>query len=133
MVNSGNSMRTGWKIVYWTLFAAFLVTAALNMLHVHAGFLTNYLADITGPAWLYVGFRGLDGHPPRLFASTLGRTPEIAALSLFAASAATEVSQLFWPHGIFSGHYDPLDILAYAVGISACYLGEKMLPPHRLN
>ena len=34
---------------------------------------------------------------------TLGRTPEIADLSLFAASALTEVSQFYWPRGVFSG------------------------------
>ena len=39
--------------------AAFLLTAALNMLHVRAGFLTNYLADLTVPALLYVISRRL--------------------------------------------------------------------------
>jgi hypothetical protein len=32
-------------IVYYLLFITFLVTAALNMLRVHAGFFTNYAAD----------------------------------------------------------------------------------------
>lgn len=32
--------------------AAFLLTAALNLLHLRAGFLTNHLADLTVPALL---------------------------------------------------------------------------------
>lgn len=60
-----------------------------------------------------------------LLQQTVGRTPEIAALSLFVASALTEVSQIYWPRGMFSGRFDPLDIAAYAAGVGACYIAEK--------
>lgn len=45
--------RRGWVVAYWVLFVAFLGTAALNMLHVRGGFLTNHTADLVVPAWLY--------------------------------------------------------------------------------
>jgi hypothetical protein len=54
------------------LFVAFLMTAALNMLRLRGGFVTNHMADLVVPAWLYV-----------------------AAGSLFVASALTEVSQFY--------------------------------------
>src|SRR5262245_33307638 len=99
------------------------------MLHVRGGFFTNYAADLTCPAWLYLVFRGLHGGPRGVFGSTLGRTPESAALSLFAASTLTEMSQRYWPHGVFSGRFDPFDILAYGVGLALCYAAERLLPP----
>jgi len=123
--------QRGWLIGYWVLFVVFLVTAALNMLHVRGGFLTNHTADVVVPAWLYVTSRGLhSGHGRRtLLARTLGRTPELAALSLLAACTLTEVSQFYWPHGIFSGRFDVLDLLAYAVGLAACYVADKRSAP----
>ena len=118
-----------WRIFYWALFAAFMFAAALNMLHVHAGFLTSYLADLVVPAWLYVNARGLKPGSPgsSLLRSTVGRTPERAALILFVASTLTEVSQIYWPHGLFAGRFDPYDILAYAFGVGVCYSAEKWL------
>lgn len=74
-------------------------------------------------------FRGL--YPTRVRKSfiqrTFGRTPEIAALSLFVASTLTEVSQRFWPHGLFSGRFDVFDVIAYACGLAACYAADKVL------
>ena len=92
-----------WLVVYWTLFVAFIVTAALNMLHVRVGFLTNHAADLVVPAWLYIVFRGLHSRHGRqtLVQRTLGQTPERAALVLFVASTLTEISQFYWPRGLF--------------------------------
>jgi hypothetical protein len=83
--------RKAWLVAYYVLFAGILVTGALNMLHVHGAFLTNHAADVCVPAWLYVASRGLHSTHGRttLVQRTIGRTPEVAALSLFAASAIT--------------------------------------------
>lgn len=119
--------RRGWRIAYWTLFVAFLGTAALNMLHVRGGFLTNHAADLIVPAWLYVASRGLhsrNGRQTRI-QRTLGQTPERAALVLFLASTLTEVSQFYWPRGLFPGRFDALDVLAYALGLAICYVMDK--------
>ena len=119
--------QRGWRVAYWVLFVVFLVTAALNMLHVRGGFLTNHTADLVVPAWMYLTFRGLYSRNGRhtLVQRTLGRTPELAAVSLFVASALTEVSQFYWPRGFFSGRFDVLDLLAYAVGLAVCYVVDK--------
>lgn len=116
-----------WKIAHRLLFGGFLLTAALNILHIRAGFLTNHAADLVVPAWLYVVARGLDGKARRvtLMQRTIGRSPEMAALALFVASTATEVSQRFWPHGLFAGRFDLLDILAYGAGLAAVYVAER--------
>lgn len=117
---------TGWKIAYAALFIIFLITAALNMLRVRAGFWTNYAADIVVPALLYIIIRGL--HSTRrtsVLTRYLGTRPEVTALTLLVASALTEVSQFYWPKGIFAGRFDPGDILAYASGIAVCYFFDK--------
>ena len=123
-------------MLYWALFVAFLGTAALNMLHVRGGFLTNHAADVVVPAWLYVAFRGLySEHGRRTFLQrVVGRTPELAALSLFVASTLTEISQLHWPRGLFAGRFDARDVLAYAFGLAACYVADKhSLPESERN
>src|SRR5438067_8087768 len=119
--------RKHWLLAYYLLFAAMLGTAALNMLRVRGGFLTNHAADLVVPAWLYVATRALHSRRGRetRIQRTIGRTPEIAALSLFGASTLTEVSQRYWPHGIFAGRFDPLDVLAYACAVGACYVADK--------
>jgi hypothetical protein len=119
--------QRGWLVAYWTLFVAFLGTAALNMLHLRGGFLTNHAADLVVPAWLYVASRGLHSRNGRqtLMQRTLGQTPERAALVLFLASTLTEVSQFYWPRGLFAGRFDALDVLAYAVGLAICYVLDR--------
>jgi hypothetical protein len=134
MTRAGQRAETkpmAWRVIYWTLIAAFLLTAALNMLHVRAGFLTNYLADLTVPALLYVVSRRLVSGKlwllPRLM-RWIGRTPARAAAVFFLASAATEMSQIFWPRGVFAGRFDPWDLVAYSAGLLTCYVLDKMLP-----
>jgi hypothetical protein len=125
---STQKSQTAWNAVYWTLTVAFLLSAALNMLRVRAGFLTSYLADLTVPALLYVVSRELAprnrwlGFGPL---SWIGRSPRRAAAVLFLGSTVTEVSQIFWPRGVFAGRFDPLDIVAYGVGLLMCYVFDR--------
>jgi hypothetical protein len=109
------------------LWAVFVLTAALNVLHIRAGFFTNYAADLVVPALLYVGSRGL-ASPTGTFTllrRRVGATPERAALVWFLASASSEWSQRYWPHGLFPGRFDPWDIVAFGSGIAACYALDK--------
>lgn len=104
------------------------MSAALNLLHLRAGFLTNHLADLVVPAWLYVAARGLHTTSGRstFIQRTIGRTPELAAASLFTASALTELSQRYWPQGVFRGRFDAWDVVAYGVGLTACYVADRL-------
>ncbi|MBK8649664.1 MAG: hypothetical protein IPN16_24615 [Gemmatimonadetes bacterium] len=117
----------GWVLVNQALWAVFILTAALNMLHVRAGVLTNYAADLVVPALLYVMLRGLAEAAPRpsFLRRWIGTTPARAGTVLFLASAVTEVSQRAWPHGIFSGRFDPWDLFAFGAGLALCYAGER--------
>ena len=120
--------KGAWTIAYWFLMAAFLLAAALNLLQARAGFLTSYLADLTVPALLYVLSRGLVPNkrlPSFPLMRWLGRNPERAAVFFFLASSATEVSQVYWPRGIFAGRFDPWDIVAYGGGLLICYGFDK--------
>jgi len=119
-----------WTVAYWFLTGIFIVTAIISTQRIPAGFLSNHAADLACPAWLYIGIRGLVGPRRR---SALGRyfgaTPERAALVLFGGSTLTEFSQIWWPKGLFAGTYDPYDIMAYAIGVGACYAFEKVSAP----
>ena len=119
--------RTGWRIAYWSLSAIFLATAALTMAHVRGGFFTSYAADLFLPPWLYIVTRRLSmpGQSSNPLLRWLGSSPELAALSIFIGSALSEVSQIFWPKGFFSGIFDPLDLVAYGVGLLTCYIVDK--------
>lgn len=130
MSSTGNSINRNtkyWAIAYWALLACWVIAGVLNMAHVRGGFLTSYLADLTIPAWLYILARGLwteKATKSRLLI-WLGRSPERALISIFVASAATELSTIFWPRGVFAGTFDPLDLAAYAVGLLVCYYFDK--------
>jgi hypothetical protein len=103
-----------------------IVCAILDVNHIHAGLLTSYGADLTLPAWLYIVTRSLD-NPQRHSWLTrhVGSSPGLAASVLFLGSAATEVSQFYWPKGVFQGVFDWCDVLAYAAGILVCYCLDK--------
>ena len=118
--------RRAWIVGYWVLTAFFIVTAIISTQKIRAGFLSNYAADVTCPAWLYVTLRGLHGRRPSAVGRYFAATPERAAVVLFGGSALTELSQIWWPAGFFAGRYDPLDILAYGIGVGACYALEKL-------
>ena len=117
-----------WRLLSWVLFGAFLVAAVLNMTETPAGFATNHLADLVGPAWLYIVFRGLAEPEKRnRLGRFIGATPERAAIILFAGSSATEIAQIYWPSGLFAGRFDPLDIVAFAIGLFPLYLVDTRL------
>lgn len=119
---------TIWRLLSWLLFGAFLVAAVLNMTETSAGFATSHLADLVGPAWLYIVFRGLaDPENRNRLGQILGATPERAATILFVGSSATEITQIYWPSGLFAGRFDPFDIAAFAIGILPLYLVDKKL------
>ena len=126
---TGRAVGEGtWLVVYWTLMVSFLVSAALNLARVSGGFLTDYMADLTVPALLYVLARELaPGKRLALPRATqwLGRTPERAAIVLLLASVGTELSQAAWPRGVFAGRFDPWDIVAYAAGLVAVYGADR--------
>lgn len=124
---ASKAARSTWTVTYWLLTVVFIVTAVLSIRRIPAGFLSNYAADLACPPWLYIGLRGLHGHRgPNTLGRYFGATPERAALVLFGGSTLTELSQMWWPHGFFAGTYDPYDIVAYAIGVGACYAFEKV-------
>ncbi|MBK6779168.1 MAG: hypothetical protein IPI38_01440 [Gemmatimonadetes bacterium] len=119
-----------WQGLTWAAFAIFLLTAGLNMGGIHAGFATNYLADLVVPAYLYLVIRSpLPPNCQTWLARRVGATPERAAVLLFLGSLATEVSQKYWPAGLFRGRFDPLDIVAFAVGLMLVYALDKKIRP----
>jgi hypothetical protein len=126
---STDASRQSWRSIEWFLLAVWLVDAALVMTRHRAGLFTSHAADLTLPAWLYVVIRSKHPSsrvaPLRLLASA---PPAVIAAVVFIASTATEVSQYFWPRGLFSGTFDPLDIFAYGAGVGLCLLADLRWP-----
>src|SRR5262245_7208564 len=86
-----------WLLAFIVFFAACNLAAALNYLSVSGGFFTNYLADITGPAMLYILYRGLyqPGRSANIITRTIGATPETCAIVMFGGSTFTEIYQYY--------------------------------------
>src|SRR5262245_45885111 len=120
--------RTG-RLVYRAAMLSALVIAALQMFRVRAGMLTDYGADVLGTAWLYAMTRlGWT-----VFQRRRPTTALIAAAIVFALCVISELGQRA---GVVPGRYDPYDIVAFAIGISACLVLERALgsfvaPPTR--
>lgn len=120
-------MKTkSWTIAYWILLVSWVTGAALFMARIKGSFFTNYLSDLTFPAWFYIHIRGLatrNNKLPQLliFKDWFGATPQRASLSILLVGIISEVKTLYWPTGIISGTFDYLDILAYALGLFFCY------------
>lgn len=122
--------RKYWLVAYWVLLASWLTGAALFMARINGGFLTNYLSDITFPAWFYIYIRGLSTADRRLpsvpiFKDWFGSNPERAILSILIIGIVSEMKTRYWPTGILTGTFDYLDIVAYSVGLLTCYYFDK--------
>jgi hypothetical protein len=127
MTSGERRLGPAWTVALLICVGISAVAAALNMMRMHVPFLTTHAADIFCPAFLYIQLRKFwQQESPALMGRFFGRTPELAAAVLFLGSAATEISQKYYPHGFFPGTYDPWDIGAYALGIGGCYLLEKI-------
>jgi len=123
-------MKVSWKIAFGALLICWVLGAVLNMVHFHGGFITNYLADITFPPFYYIFIRGKidkDEVIPNLVivGQWFGKSPERASISIFMVGLLTELKTFYWPHGLWAGTFDMLDILAYAVGLTAFYFFDK--------
>lgn len=120
-----NKYRNIWFIVEWLLLCIWAIDAALVMMHKHAAFFTDHAADLALPAWLYVSFRRHRNTTATSWRRILTSLPPISlAAVFFLASTGTEVSQYFWPHGIFPGTFDAIDIAAYGIGLAICCLAD---------
>lgn len=120
--------QSAWRTSFIVLWCAFLLAAALNLLHVRGRFLTSHLADLATPALLYVTARRYPvprPDRPRVMQRLVGATPERAAVLIFFASTATEIAQYYWPRGIFRGTFDPYDILAYFAAVTVFYAADR--------
>lgn len=130
------SVRQRWHVAESILLAIWLLAGVIAMypevgraLHLSGTVFTSYAADLTQPAWLYLFFRAL-ANPERsgrlvrwLRARAYG--PELLAVAIVVGASATEVSQYYWPKGMFRGTFDPLDIAAFASGVTVCWLIDR--------
>lgn len=84
---------------------------------------TSYAADLTFPAWFYIQLRRRPWRMLRIV-RWFGTSRELAAGSIFAVGALSEVGQAYWPGSLFHGTFDPLDIAAYGLSVLLCFWAE---------
>jgi hypothetical protein len=104
------------------LFVLWLAVAVLQMKRIRLGVITSYGADVFMPAWLYVCSR--ESKTLLRFLGLRLDRPVIAAGVIFGLSVAWEIGQKLH---LIRGVYDPLDIVAYGVGIAAVFLIDLWL------
>jgi hypothetical protein len=100
--------------------AVFVGIGGLQMYRVNAGFLTNHGADLLAPPYLYLASR-----------AGRWRLGSIGAFSaVLGACALWEWLQRYdlggTPLAITRGRFDPVDLLAYLVGMVAVYVLDVM-------
>ncbi|HET7041999.1 MAG TPA: hypothetical protein VFI13_08260 [Gemmatimonadales bacterium] len=121
-VPSGTRVTRGGRAFFTGAMATALLVGALQMYRVHGGLLTDYGADLFGTAWLYAMVR--QGRTVVRRGRIL--TPEVAAALVFAGCAASEFGQRWH---LVPGHFDPMDLLTYALAVVACaFLDRTLLP-----
>jgi hypothetical protein len=128
-----NIQRT-YRILWDALFlATFVGIGGMQMLGLNAGPVTSYGADLLAPPLIYVALR----RGP-WFKRDLQISP-VATLSIvLIACGVWEVSQRYdlsgTPLAVAAGTFDPLDLVAYAVGLAgAWWLDVRVLVPNGIT
>jgi hypothetical protein len=100
----------------------FVLIGWLQMQHKQVGILTSHGADVVAPALLFVVTR--DGKSLLRFIGLRRDRPAVIAAGVFGLSVAWEICQkLHWIPGVF----DPMDIVAYGVGVTIPFLLDRWL------
>ncbi len=121
--NSNPGVTRFWKIVF--LISLFL-TAGTVLVEIE-GFWSSYLFDIVFPAYLYIYLRGIfqEKHVHQWLRKL---SPSMIFAMLIGITFIMEIGQYF---GIYKGHYDPIDFLAYVSILGPCYLVDQWLLKNR--
>lgn len=115
-----------WRNAYF--LAVVVGIGGLQMYHVNAGILTNHGADLLAPPYLYLMARGgrLKLGPAGAFTLVLGACILWEWLQRYDLSGT--------PLAITHGRFDPLELVAYSVGMIAVYvLDVAWLAPRGLT
>ena len=106
-----------------------LTVGALQMFGVEAGALTSYGADLFAPIALYASFRS-NGTILKWFMKQPLRSA-IAAVVVISGCVAWELCQRYdfrnTPLAITRGRFDPLDIVAYVMGVGIAFAMDELL------
>jgi len=117
--------RTSIKQSYfWKILIVILGIIVLSATFMKSpGFITSYMVDIAGPAWIYILIRVQYSTTHSTFLS-IKFSPEFAALLIIGISVIIETSQYY---EIYDAHFDPYDYVAYISGTVPIYLLDKWI------
>lgn len=111
------------------LVVATAIVAALQMAHIRAGIVTSAGADVLCPALLYIAIRRESTLLHRVWPRRL--SPDQAAALILAACYGWEFCQRYDLRGtplfFTRGTFDPMDLLAYTLGVAAVYLPDRFI------
>jgi len=119
-----DGLKTQQSIFFWKILLIILGLTALSTgLLKSTGFLTSYMLDIVGPAWIYILIRVQYKSDGSTFL-TFQFSPEKALLLVTGICYIIETSQYFQ---LYAAHFDPYDYLAYISGVLPVYLIDKSI------
>jgi hypothetical protein len=122
-------IRFSWRLAEIVLLISWGAAAVANLMHIRGGFLTNHLADLTISPWIYIMQRRQQTKPSRVpILGWLRQSPVRLGLAIYAGSTITEISQYFWPHGLFPGTFDWYDLFCYVLGMGIVVTADLLHP-----
>lgn len=115
---------------------AFVGIGGMQMYQVNGGVVTSYGADLLAPPILYFSFR--EGYRIPRTTRVWRLDPLASLLTVFIGCAVWEWSQRYdfggTPLALAAGRFDPLDLLAYALGLLISYAVDvRLLVPRRIT
>jgi hypothetical protein len=106
-----------WKLV---LLVSGFLSAGTALVEIE-GFWSSYLFDIVFPAYLYIYLRGLF-QGKHVHQWLRGISPSTVFGTLVGITFVMEMCQYF---GLYKGHYDPIDLVAYVSLLGPCYIADR--------
>lgn len=104
------------------LWLLFIAIGGLQRSHIRLGLLTAYGADIVCPALQYATAR--QGKNLLRYVGLRPDRPLVIAAGIFVLSVGWESGQkVHWISGVF----DPLDIVAYAIGVGVPFILDRWI------
>ena len=110
-----------YEVYLWRAAVSILGTILLaTEIFDNPGFWSSYARDLTGPAVIYLLFRGRHRASEGRVLWGL-RTPDHVALFILGFCFSVEAAQYF---DLYSGHFDLYDLAAYVAGLLPWYLAD---------
>ena len=118
-------MRWNWKFAFITLLL--LVIEILIALFIHDSFIRPFIGDLLVVVLLYTGLRTiLKSKPVHIAIGVLVFSFTLEFMQYFNLVGLLDLRGNRFARIIIGTTYDPMDLLAYAVGVSVAFFSDRV-------